>query len=170
MKSAASLQARARKRLAELRKRRKDPRFLRVMGRFMHEGLLVTNEDIKPYEEPLEVSEVLWAGMVEPRLLELLPALLVKRPGLFRKVDELPADLAEVVRKLRRDQEPENFRGIAGSDVHGWLRRVGRRGQAPSLLKSFRFKPEDQRLLKTLSEQYEISETEVIRRALRSLT
>jgi hypothetical protein len=140
------------------------------MGRFVHEGLLVTNESIQAYDEPLEVSEVLWAGVVEPRLLELLPALLVKRPGLFRDANELPEDLAEVVRKLKRDQEPADFRGISGRDVHGWLRRVGRRGRAPSLLKSFRFKPEDQRLLRALSEQLGVSETEVVRRALRALT
>lgn len=170
MKSVTSLQARARKRLTELRTRRSDPRFLRVMGRFVHEGLLVTNESVQAYDEPLDVSEVLWAGVVEPRLLELLPALLVKRPGLFRDANELPDDLAEVVRKLKRDQEPADFRGISGRDVHGWLRRVGRRGLAPSLLKSFRFKPEDQRLLKALSEQLGVSETEVVRRALRALT
>jgi hypothetical protein len=39
----------------------------------------------------------------------------------------LPSDLAESVRALRRDAEPPDFRGIPGRDVHGWLRRVGRR-------------------------------------------
>lgn len=116
------------------------------------------------------MSDVLWAGEVEPRLLELLPALVVKRPSMFTSVKNLPPDLDAVVESLRRDMKPSDFRGISGADIHRWLRRVGHRGKVPARLKAFRFRPADQRLLEQLSKELGVSETEVIRRGLRALT
>ncbi len=165
----ADLQARARRKLAGIRRRRRDPRYVRVMGRFVGAGLLTTNERVPPNKEALDVHEVLWAGKVEPRLLELLPALLVKRPAMFVDATDLPEDLEEVVRRLRRNLVPDDFRGIAGVTLHGWLPRVGRKNRVPSRLKSFRFKAEDLRLLRHLSKELELTETDVIRRGLRKL-
>lgn len=139
------------------------------MGRFVHEGLVITNEDVAENRAPVHVRDVLWAGELEPRLLELLPALLVKQPSMFAERHELPADLEQAVEALRRDQVPSDFRGIAGRDVHRRLREVGRAGKVPSRLKSFRFKSEDQRLLTQLAQRFGMSETDVIRKALRSL-
>jgi hypothetical protein len=169
MMATSRLQARAKRRLAVLERRRRDPRFARVMGRFVREGLLFTNRDVPENRRPVAVEDVLFAGELEPRLLELLPALIVKRPAMFRGLSALPPDLAETVRALRRDAEPPDFRGIPGRDVRGWLRRVGRRGKVPARLKAFRLRPEDQRLLSELSERLALSETDVIRRGLRAL-
>ena len=164
------LRLRAKRRLRSLERQTEDPRFVRVMGRFVRDGLLVVNHDVSEHAEPLRVEEVLWAGRVEPRLLELLPALIVKRPSMFVGVAALPADLAQAVEALKRDREPQEFRGIAGKDIHRWLRRVGQKGKAPSRLKSFRFTPDDQRLLQHLVEALGLSETEIVRRGLRALT
>jgi len=163
------LTARARKKLLALRSRRRDPRYVAVMGRFSREGLLIVNHPLPPNENPVALDDVLWAGEVEPRLLELLPALVVKRPGLFTGVASPPPDLASVVAELRRDREPPAFRGIPGRDIHRWLTRVGRRGKVPARLKSFRFTPDDQRLLEHLAKKLDVTETEVLRRALRAL-
>ncbi len=163
------LQARARRKLHILRSRERDPRYQAVMGRFVRDGLLVVNHPLPDNAEPLAIGDVVWAGELEPRLLELLPALIVKRPGLFTSVAQLPEDLAEVVAELRRDREPPAFRGIPGRDVHRWLTRVGRKGKVPARLKAFRFTPEDQRLLEHLAEALGVTETEVVRRGLRAL-
>jgi hypothetical protein len=163
------LEERAKRRQQVLRRRRRDPRYLAVVGRFVKERLLVVNFPLEQRGEPVAVGDVLWAGEVEPRLLELVPALIVKRPGLFTSVAPLPDDLARVVAELRRDREPPAFRGIPGRDIHRWLGRVGRRGKVAARLKSFRFTPEDQRLLEHLSKQLGVTETEVLRRALRAL-
>jgi len=165
----SALAARARKRLAGIRRRAQDPRFLRVMGRFVHEKLLVVNFEVPLHGEPIRLADVLWAGEVEPRLLELLPALLVRRPSLFSDRGALPPDLASAVAALQQDREPESFRGIAGQDVHRWLGRLGRKGKVPARLKSFRFTPEDQRLLAHLAKELGVSETDVVRRGLRAL-
>jgi hypothetical protein len=169
MKAPATLSERARRRLSTLRRREQDPRFSRVVGRFVREGLLIVNHEVETSDEPLSVDDVLWSGEIEPRLLELLPALIVKRPGLFLDPTALPVDLAKTVASLKRDREPAAFRGIPGADVHRWLRRVGRQGKVPSRLKSFRFSADDQRLLAYLAEKLGLSETDVIRRGLRAL-
>ena len=88
---------------------------------------------------------------------------------MFAGLLPLPLDLEQAVESLKRDQEPLAFRGIAGKDVHRWLKRVGRTGKAPSRLKSFRFTPDDQRLLQRLVKELGLSETDVVRRGLRAL-
>lgn len=93
----------------------------------------------------------------------------MKKPALFLQPASVPADLAEVLKDLRRQRKPRNFRGISGENVARWVPRIGHKGKHPSRLKSFRFTAEDQRLLRALSEKLEVSETEVVRRGLRAL-
>jgi hypothetical protein len=169
MISRGELQRRAKRRLTQIKHGQKDARFLRVMGRFVDEGLLLVNEEVAPFRGRLSIEDVLWAGELEPRLLELLPALVVKRPALFEAGSGLPEDLGSVVVDLKRDRVPQAFRGIPGPDLHRWLTRVGRRGKVPALLKSFRFTPEDLRLLEHLAQKLGISQTDVVRRGLRAL-
>jgi hypothetical protein len=165
----ASLVERARARHAKIQRQRRDPRYRRVLGRFVSAGLLSTNEPTKPYGGPIRVADALWAGELEPRILELLPALLIKKPSFFEGRAELPDDLAQVVRSLRRAEVPMEFRGISGPDLARWLPRLGRSGAAPSRLRCFRFSAEESRLLSQLSRELGTTETAVLRRALREL-
>lgn len=115
------------------------------------------------------MDDVLWVGRIEPRVLELLPALIVKRPGLFVDPRRLPDDLAAVVRTLRKNREPGEFRGVPGAALLRWLPVLGRQSKVPSQLKSFRFQREDLELLERLSQALEVSQTDVLRRGLRRL-
>ena len=162
------LVAAAKKRARRDARARRDPRYLRAMGVFIHAGLLATNADISTVRGPVALKDVLWAGAVEPRLLELLPAVLVKRPALVA-AGELPEDLERVVHSLRHNEIPEAFRGIPGKKLAAWVPRVGHRGKLPTLLKSFRFHPDDVALLRRLAAAKGTSETEVVRSALRAL-
>ena len=101
--------------------------------------------------------------------MELLPALIVKKPSLFETPADLPKDLADAVGRLRRNETPATFRGIPGPDLAKWLPLVGHRGKRPSRLKCFRFTNEDLELLDELSRDRDLSETDTIRLALRSL-
>lgn len=163
------LQRRAKQKLRAIQRRRRDPRYRRTLGRFVALGLLTTNEAIAPHHELLSVEDVLWAGEVEPRFLELLPALLVKTPSVFDDASAMPEDLARAVRRLRRNLQPERFRGIAGDRLLRWLPEVGRVQKVPSRMKSFRLTPEDLRILEALASELRVSETEVLRRGLRAL-
>jgi hypothetical protein len=166
---ATVLRARAKRRYAELARARQDPRYRRVLGRFRAARLLETNYDVPDYRRPIAIGDALWTGKFEPRVLELLPALIVKKPSLFETLAELPKDLADVVTKLRRNENPGAFRGIPGPDLAKWVPRVGHRGKTPSRLKCFRFSDEDLKLLEELSRARGLSETATIRLALRSL-
>ena len=125
--------------------------------------------DLEPYRKPIEVADTLWAGRTEPRVLELLPALIVKRPSMFTDVGDLPDDLDAAVRALRKNSEPDDFRGIEGAALLRWLPSVGRRGKLPSRLKSFRFQTDDLDLLERLGEALGVTQTDVLRRGLRHL-
>ncbi len=163
------LQRRAARKLRSIRSRRADPRYARVLGRLVAERLLTTNEAIEPHRDPIRVADALWVGQVEPRVIELLPALLVRHPSMFADPKSLPEDLAQVVRRLRRNLVPPSFRGIDGERLYRWLPEVGRTHKVPSRLKSFRFTEADLRILKALSVELQVSETEVLRRGLRAL-
>ncbi len=165
------LRARAKKRLAAQRRRERDPRFVRVLGRFVSAGLLTTNREIVLHRDPVPIKDALYAGKVEPRIMELLPAVVLKRPALLAQPLKLPSDLEEIVRGIRHGRESlPDLRGVSSRDYLQWITRVGRKGQAPSVLKSFRFQQEDVALLRALKDQLGAkSETAVLRLALRAL-
>jgi hypothetical protein len=169
MTDVTELQRRAQRKLASIELQRADKRYRKVIGRLVAEGLLITNQAIKPYRRRIDVANVLWVGTLEPRCLELLPALLVKRPGLFTQYETLPDDLAAAVRRLRRNLAPDAFRGIPGERLMSWLPRVGRKGRVPSRLKSFRLHADELELLATLAAHLGVTETEVLRRGLQAL-
>jgi len=164
------LQARAKNKRASIRRKRRDPRFLRAMGKLVAAKLLQTNiESIVPVHAPVELSDALWAGAIEPRIYELLPAILLKKPSLFVGTDALPKDVADTVYAIRHGQATQPFRQIPASSYLPWVERIGHKGVSPSLLKSFRMKQEDLALLRHLRDTLATSETDVIRRALRAL-
>jgi hypothetical protein len=165
------LQARARKRYQALRRKHRDPRFRNVMGRFVAEGLLETNiEGIGPRKAPVPLEHALWAGTVEPRIMELLPAVLVKKPSLLRLPKQLPDDVTAVMHAIRHGKVAPSFRGVPPARYLPWVTEVGRRGKSPSVLKSFRFRHEDVLRLSRLRTKLPArSDTDVIRIALESL-
>lgn len=165
----SSLLRRARERQRRLDRLRSDPRFGRVLGRYVAEGLLTLNFPVDAHRERIEVADALWTGELEPRVLELLPAMILKTPAVFVDVRDLPPDLDDVVRTLRRDETPPDFRGIPGAAIRSWVPRVGRKDKLPTQLKAFRFGASDLQLLRQLASDLGINETEVVRRGLRAL-
>jgi len=89
MIDAKELKARAARRFAVVSRKRRDPRYQRVLGRLVSLGLLSTSERLRAHKGRLSLDDVLWVGETEPRVLELLPALIVKRPGLFQSTQAL---------------------------------------------------------------------------------
>ncbi len=160
---------RARRRQAALERARRDPRYRRALGRYLAAGVLATTEDVTPYRYPIAIADALWAGRVEPRILELLPALIVKRPSLFIDLEPMPDDLLAAVGALRKNQRPDAFRGIPGAALLRWLPAVGHKNKLPTQLRSFRLRVEDLDLLDRLAESQKSSRTQVLRRALREL-
>lgn len=166
MRNLEEIKKRARARNARYEKARRDPRYTKVIGRFTSEGLLEA-PGVVPTRGMVTLEDALWVGEVEPRVLELLPALMIRRPKLLAHHEALPDDLREVVSELRRGRAHTCFRSIEPQKYAPWLERLGRKKGMPSVLKSFRFTTEDAAILEALSRRWGVGETEAIRKALR---
>jgi hypothetical protein len=102
--------------------------------------------------------------------MELLPAVLVKKPSLLELPNQLPDDVAAVVHAIRHGKAAPRFRGVPPEQYLPWVTKVGRRGKSPSVLKSFRFQHEDVLRLARLRRNLPArSDTDAIRIALEAL-
>ncbi len=158
---------RAREKAAELEAERAKPAYRKVLGALRHHGLL--DAPLVPAKAAkLTIVDCLAVGIVEPRVLELLPSLVLGRPDLFTSVSRLPQDLEDAVSDLRKGRIPGTFRGLAGRLVAQHRDHVGARAR-PARLHSFRLKEDDEALLEELAVKLGLSRTDVLRRALRRL-
>jgi hypothetical protein len=149
----------------ELSKAYLDRRFKNVIGKLIDLNL-IENDKFTPYRGKISLDDALWAGGFEPRILELLPALFIKKPKTFLIQKNIPLDFLDVVSEIKHNRSETNFRGVAPKDYMHWIDFVGRKGTKPNLIKSYRFNTNDLDLIQKLKNKYNISETELIRRSL----
>ncbi len=145
-----------------------DERYQAVMGRLAAEGLDFALTPVPPSREPMSIDDALWAADFEPKLAQALPALVLKRPSVFEDARDLPDELALAVNGLKRGQ-PAQFRGQRSAALRGWLDKLERGQRGATRLKAFRFTDADQQLISSLADELSLSETDVVRHALRVL-
>jgi hypothetical protein len=151
-----------RKKAEKLAAAKKENRFRHVIGKLKCARLLDA-PGIPEYRGPVDIKDVLWAGKIEPRVLEVLPALMIRRPKFLRSY-EIPEDLEKVLVGIRRGKAHEPFRGVSPERYLRWLDGRG------SQLKTFRMQNEDIRLLKSLRIKLrESSDIAVLSKALIAL-
>lgn len=117
------LQKKAQKKFRLLQKQRRDPRYLNVIGRLVHEGLLDGSE-VVPARARVTVDDALWAGEVEPRVYELLPAIVFRHPRML--LQTRPCDHLGSRDELRRGRAQTKFRGVPPEKYVRWVTYVGR--------------------------------------------
>jgi hypothetical protein len=164
----AELRRKAQQKQKRLERLRRDPRYREVIGVFVNAKLLTTNIEVEPRKGPVTLEDVLWAGRLEPRLLELLPAVMIKKPSMI-EYGKVPPDLDRVLDQLRHNETPRDFRGIPGEKLQEWIPRIGQKGKLPTQLKAFRFRKEDVDLLEQIATKRGLTETDVVRAGLRAL-
>lgn len=162
------LQRKAQRKHKRLERLRCDPRYRTALAAFVQAKLITTNLDIQAKKGPVALKDVLWAGKWEPRLLELLPAVMIKKPSMIQ-FKAVPPDLDKVLHQLRKNETPPDFRGIPGTKLQEWVPRIGHKGKLPSQLKAFRFRKEDVELLEEIAKVRGWTETDVLRAGLRAL-
>jgi len=162
-----TLQLTAIKKLKVLSQKKSDQRFIKTMGKLIHSGL-IENTKYKPYKGKLLLEEALWAGQYEPRITELIPAIILKKPNFF-EIKEMPEDLKQIIRDIKHGIAKNEFREIPAEKYLYWITKVGHKGKQTSLLKTYRFFTEDVTLLNELRQKMDLSEIEVIRTALLEL-
>ena len=151
-------QAKARTLVAAKRK----ARFRYVVGKLKRAKLLDA-PGIPEYGGPIEIEDVLWAGTFEPRILEVLPALITTRPKYLR-IYQMPEDLRQVLDGIRIGNICLPFRGISPKEYSKWLPREGR---GSARLKTFRMHQDEIQQLKRLRIALGLrSDAEVLRQAL----
>ena len=144
---------------------KKKNRYLHVMGK-LKSAKLLDSPEIPEFRGPVEIKDVLWAGNIEPRILEVLPALLINRPKYLR-VYNIPHDLKCVLEGIRTDNALLDFRGIPPKNYCKWLSPKSSGG---TRLKTFRMRASEIQQLKSLRIALNVqSEAEVLRRALNLL-
>ena len=148
--------------------RKSDLRYIRTVGKLTHAGLLM-HTHIEPYPQKITLDDALWSGDIEPRILELIPAILLKKPGFFKEPLRVPKDLELILKDIRHGRAPQPFRSVPAEKYMPWLLFVGHKDKWPTVLKSFRFNQEDIESLHRLKNKYNESEIAVIRRAIRNL-
>jgi hypothetical protein len=86
------------------KKRRQDPRYLKIMGFLVAKGFLYTNEKIPLYPNAyINLKDALWAGrIVEPRILEVLPAAYERFKKHFSGDADTIAKFEQVIKRIRQ--------------------------------------------------------------------
>ncbi|OGQ34068.1 MAG: hypothetical protein A3F16_08405 [Deltaproteobacteria bacterium RIFCSPHIGHO2_12_FULL_43_9] len=152
-------------------KHRWDTRFLQTMGFLVARGFLKTNQKITSLPNiRVNIENALWAGKnVEPRILEVLPAAILRFP---RNFDVDINNYPEIVRaikkiKLNVDLEEDELYGIPLKKMVPWVNlplpdRRTKPYDERKEMKTFRFKRSTITLLKSIASHKGISETEVV--------
>jgi hypothetical protein len=151
-------------------KNRRDRRFLEAMGFLVAKGFLKTNLEMQMLpNKRLRLEDVIWAGEnVEPRILEVLPAAVLRLGKHFDLDATTHQELAEVVDNLRRREETgKSFCGIPYEKVRVWadfplLDKRVKPLTKRKVVKTFRLDPEAVEKLRRVAQQKGCSETEVL--------
>ncbi len=64
------------------------------------------------HRRPIRGRDAVWASKAEPRIAELLPALVIKKPSLLVVGERLPRELEAVVDAIRKSKKLPDFQGI----------------------------------------------------------
>jgi hypothetical protein len=153
---------------------RRDARYLGVLGFLAAKGLLTTNQDVRARaRRRIQIEDAIWAGKnVEPRILEVLPAAVMRFPKNFEYTRNVPRELAGIVDllKARREEGPD-FLGIPFAKLRVWadLRLADRRTKPVAekkIMRTFRLTPAVVCRLQELARETGCTLTEALERAL----
>ena len=144
-----------------------------IFGFFVGKGLLGV-EGIEPLPKiKLDINEVIYAGLnVEPRILEVLPAAMLRFPKSFLNWGDIPEKLQLVLECIRKDKkEGPDLAGLPYKDLKRWAnfelpdkRTIPiKEKKIPTFL---RLKPAATAALKQRAAEMNVSEAEVIERLL----
>jgi hypothetical protein len=159
-------------------KKRRDPRFRETMGFLTAKGFLKANFNFPLLpNKRLHIEDAIWAGKnVEPRILEVLPAA-VLRLGKHFDLDPIrDKELAQIVEQLRkREKTGKAFCEIPYDKIKIWADFPLRDKRVKSItekkvVKNFRLLPSTAQKLRKLAEQQGCTETDIFERLIEEQT
>jgi len=155
-------------------KKRRDPRFLNAMAFLVAKGFLKTNLEIPSLPNlKLSVDDMIWAGENgEPRILEVLPAAVLRLSKHFDLDPQKHPQLATIVDQLRRRElEGLSFHGIEYQKLRVWAEFSLRDKRVKTISekkvsKTFRLNPKVIKKLKEKASQENCTETDLLERMI----
>ena len=152
------------------KQRRQDPRYLKIMGFLVAKGFLHTNKKIPLNPNAhINLEDAVWVGrLVEPRVLEVLPAAYERFKKHFSGDAATIEKLEQIIDCIQQHDNHEiDFYGMSIEKIKPWFFIHLQDGRSKPMdqrkvSKTYRFKPETVRILKTLKDQTGRSETEVL--------
>lgn len=128
--------------------RRKDPRYLRTMSFLVKKGVLISNKNYDQwYRGKLYFKDALWTGKnLEPRVLEVLPAVALRLPKEIIYNDVPKAFLNAVEAMKNNKAKGPDFMGVPYLKYKVWLNlKLNDKRTKPlnqkKIMKSFRLSP-----------------------------
>lgn len=145
----------------------------RIFGFFVGKGLL-GKEGTEPLPSAkLDINDVIKAGLeIEPRILEVLPAAMLRFPRSFLNWEKMPEKLATVLDCIKKNKnEGPDLGGLPYKDLKRWANcELPDKRTIPAKEKKipsyFRLRPAAIEALKKRAYREGISEAEVIERLL----
>lgn len=112
---------RARAKVARAKEKKEDPRFIRAIEWLSFLGVLRTNF-AKPRKSNVQLQDLLFASEIEPRVSELLPALLIELEDILPfSIKRLPKDLKAVIAAYKSGQTLPPYKGVAPRKYNEWF-------------------------------------------------
>ena len=156
------------------KKRRLDPRYLKIMGFLVAKGFLYINQKIplNPNRH-INLNDAIWAGrFVEPRILEVLPAAYERFKRHFSGEADTVENLEQIINYIKQKNNHKiDFYGISIEKIKPCFFIRLRDGRSKSLdkrkvSKTYRFKPETVDILNSLKDQTGQTETEILEKLI----
>ena len=158
---------------AQHAKHRTDARTTRVLGFLKSKGLLLVDWVVERPSIKFDVVDALWvAEKVEPRVLELLPAVLLHFPRTVINLEKLPQELSEVIKALKAQAAiGPSYHEIPFEKFRKWAEfRPKDKRVVPlsdkKIMRSFRLKRQIAAKLSALAKAQDISEGDLIEQLL----
>lgn len=151
-------------------KKKRDFRYLQTMGFLIAKGFLRTNQNIRAFPNArIRIEDAIWAGMnIEPRILEVLPAAVVRLPAHFDFQRKKHRSMVPIIDALNgRRVEGPDFEGIPYRKLNAWteLRLKDARTKPMNekrIVKTYRLKRETIFRIEKKAEELGVSDTEAL--------
>lgn len=149
---------------------RKDPRYIRTMALLTAKGFLLANTKFPHIPNiRIQINDAIWAGRkLEPRILEVLPAAVLRMAKHFDFDPVCHYELAKTLRDLKKKRKDGNeFEGVPYRKLKVWVDFELKDGRVKTqkekrVLKTYRLKPETIEKLERLGRKSNKNITAVI--------
>ncbi len=151
-------------------------RFQNVLYFLSSKGLLKTVTTPRIIRnKSIDISDVLWAARIEPRILEVFPSAYIHFPLKFKNISKAPSKLLNIIEQIKSGViQGDNFKGIKYEDMKKWCNIKLNDSRTIPLnqkkkLRSFFLSPSIERKLTRLAKEKKTTKSHILEIAIQKL-